>query len=66
MYRTGPRLFWPIILIGVGVILLLNNLGVIMGSPWEVIWRLWPVLLIALGGAIGATASRWPWMVQGC
>ena len=49
MYRTGPRLFWPIILIGVGVIFLLNNLGVITGSPWEVIWRLWPVLLIALG-----------------
>lgn len=65
MYRTGPRLFWPIILIGVGVIFLLNNLGVITGSPWEVIWRLWPVLLIALGleiltgrtGAIGALVS---------
>lgn len=65
MSRTGPRLFWPIILIGVGVIFLLNNLGVITGSPWEVIWRLWPVLLIALGlevligrtGAVGAIAS---------
>ncbi len=32
MYRTGPRLFWPIILIGVGVIFLLNNLGVITGE----------------------------------
>jgi hypothetical protein len=62
MYRTGPRLFWPIILIGVGVIFLLNNLGVITGSPWEVIWRLWPVLLIALGleiliGRTGAAGS---------
>jgi hypothetical protein len=65
MYRTGPRLFWPIILIGVGVIFLLNNLGVITGSPWEVIWRLWPVLLIALGleiligrtGAVGSLIS---------
>ena len=65
MSRTGPRLFWPIILIGVGVIFLLNNLGVITGSPWEVIWRLWPVLLIALGveiligrtGAAGAIVS---------
>lgn len=65
MYRTGPRLFWPIILIGVGVIFLLNNLGVITGSPWEVIWRLWPVLLIALGleiligrtGAVGSIVS---------
>jgi hypothetical protein len=65
MYRTGPRLFWPIILIGVGVIFLLNNLGVITGSPWEVIWRLWPVLLIALGleiligrtGVVGSLVS---------
>jgi hypothetical protein len=65
MYRTGPRLFWPIILIGVGVIFLLKNLGVITGSPWEVIWRLWPVLLIALGleiligrtGAVGSMVS---------
>lgn len=65
MSHTGPRLFWPVILIGVGVIFLLNNLGVITGSPWEVIWRLWPALLIALGveiligrtGAIGSLVS---------
>lgn len=49
MYHSGPRLFWPIILIGVGVIFLLSNLGVITGNPWSVIWQLWPVLLIALG-----------------
>ncbi|MFN8595566.1 MAG: DUF5668 domain-containing protein [Anaerolineae bacterium] len=48
MYRTNPR-FWPIVLIGAGVIFLPNNLGVIQGNPWSVIWRLWPVLLIALG-----------------
>ncbi len=49
MYRSGPRLFWPIILIGIGVVFLLNNLGVIQDNPWVVIWRLWPLLLIALG-----------------
>jgi len=65
MYRSSPRLFWPIILIGVGVIFLLSNLGVITGNPWSVIWQLWPVLLIALGleillarsGATGAVVS---------
>ena len=39
----------PVILIGLGIILLLNNLGVLKWSVWEVIFRLWPALLIALG-----------------
>jgi hypothetical protein len=47
--RRGPDLFWPIILIGVGVIFLLANLGVIQGNPWPVIWNLWPVILIVIG-----------------
>jgi hypothetical protein len=47
--QRGVRLFWPIILIGVGSILLLTNLGVIQGNPWTIIFQLWPVLLIALG-----------------
>lgn len=62
MNKSNPRLFWPIVLIGAGVVFLLNNLGVIQGNPWAVIWRLWPVLLIALGleiliGRSGATGS---------
>ena len=48
-HQRGVRLFWPIILIGVGSILLLSNLGVITGNPWTIILQLWPVLLIALG-----------------
>lgn len=60
-HRRGVRLFWPIILIGVGSILLLTNLGVIHGNPWTIIFQLWPVLLIALGLEIlfgGATGWR--------
>src|SRR5512143_1397450 len=60
-YQRGVRLFWPIILIGVGSILLLTNLGVIKGNPWNIILQLWPVLLIALGLEIlfgGATGGR--------
>jgi hypothetical protein len=60
-YQRGVRLFWPIILIGVGSILLLTNLGVIKGNPWTIIFQLWPVLLIALGLEIlfgGATGWR--------
>jgi hypothetical protein len=60
-YKRGVRLFWPIILIGVGAILLLSNLGVIHGNPWTIMLQLWPVLLIALGLEIlfgGSTGWR--------
>jgi hypothetical protein len=38
-----------VILIGLGIVFLLNNLGALEWSVWEVIFRLWPVLLIAAG-----------------
>ena len=60
-YKRGVRLFWPIILIGVGAILLPSNLGYIHGNPWTIIFQLWPVLLIALGLEIlfgGSTGWR--------
>jgi hypothetical protein len=47
--RRGPDLFWPIILIGAGVIFLLANLGVITGNPWPILVNLWPVVLIVIG-----------------
>lgn len=39
----------PAILIGLGVLFLLNNLGILAWSVWEAIFRLWPILLIAAG-----------------
>ncbi|MGI5835571.1 MAG: LiaI-LiaF-like domain-containing protein, partial [Chloroflexota bacterium] len=39
----------PIFLVGLGLLLLLNNLGILAWSIWEVIFRLWPVLLIIVG-----------------
>ena len=60
-HQRGVRLFWPIILIGVGAILLLSNLGAIHGNPWTIMLQLWPVLLIALGLEIlfgGSTGWR--------
>lgn len=39
----------PVILIGLGVVFLLNSLGLLAWSVWDVIFRLWPVLLIAVG-----------------
>ena len=42
-------LIGPVILIGLGVVFLLNNLGILSWSIWTVIFRLWPVLLVAAG-----------------
>ncbi len=42
-------LVWPIILIGLGVVFLLNNLGILPWDIWGTLLRLWPVILIAIG-----------------
>jgi len=47
--RRRVSLVGPVILIGLGVVFLLNNMGVLAWSVWEVIFRLWPILLVALG-----------------
>jgi len=41
--------FWPIIFIAAGIVLLLSNLGYLPPLSWGVLWRLWPLLIIALG-----------------
>ena len=44
-----PGITGPIILISLGVLFLLNNLGFIELNLWDVIMRFWPILLIAIG-----------------
>lgn len=48
--RTHNRsLFWPVILISVGVIWLLGNAGILRAANLEMLFRLWPLILIAIG-----------------
>lgn len=47
----------PVLLIVVGVILLLNVLGILEWSIWWTILRLWPIFLIALG--LELLLGRW-------
>ncbi|HKJ27396.1 MAG TPA: DUF5668 domain-containing protein, partial [Anaerolineales bacterium] len=47
-YRRGS-LVWPILLVGLGVVFLLNNLGIISWNVWSLLVRMWPVLLVAVG-----------------
>jgi hypothetical protein len=49
---TQPRdrsFFWPIVLIGAGVIWLLANFGLVQDLSWTALFRLWPLALIAAG-----------------
>ncbi|MGH2592056.1 MAG: LiaI-LiaF-like domain-containing protein [Anaerolineae bacterium] len=42
-------IFWPLLLIVVGVLLLLGNFNLIAINPWLLIRDYWPLLLIAAG-----------------
>jgi len=48
-WRRPPSVFWPLLFIGAGVLLLLSNLGYLPSQSWDALWRLWPLLLVALG-----------------
>ena len=45
-YRS---LFWPILLIGLGTIWLLANLGLLPDLSWRFFVRLWPLILVVIG-----------------
>jgi len=56
-HRRG--VFWPLVLIAVGLIFLLGNYGLIQPVSFISLLALWPVLLILLGIDV-AFARRWP------
>jgi hypothetical protein len=47
--RGYHSLFWPILLVGLGVVLLLGNLGLIPQVNYWSLTQLWPLLLIVIG-----------------
>jgi ABC-type polysaccharide/polyol phosphate export permease len=48
-YNQHHGSFGAILLICLGIIFLLNNLGILPWTIWLSLWRLWPVLLILAG-----------------
>lgn len=44
--RHSPSLFGPLLLIAIGVIWLLSNMGLLGGLSWSALFRLWPLLLV--------------------
>jgi hypothetical protein len=55
-YPTAPRRFGgvtiPLLLIALGVVLLMQNYGLLPPTFWSNVARLWPVVLIALGAEL--------------
>jgi len=47
--RRPGSLFWPLVLITIGVLLLLWNVGQLSRQTVSLLWRMWPLLLVALG-----------------
>ena len=47
--RRPGSVVWPLVLISLGLVFLLNNLEIISWDVWSVLWRMWPVLLVAIG-----------------
>lgn len=47
--KSVPNLFGPTLLIGIGLLLLLSNMGYLSFDMWVVILQLWPLLLVAMG-----------------
>lgn len=48
--HTGRgTIIWGLLIIGAGLVWLLNNLGYLPGDIWRTLWRFWPVLVILLG-----------------
>ena len=53
-----PTIVGPLILITVGVLLLLNQMGKLPWTIWETLWHFWPVILILFGLEILVKGSR--------
>ncbi len=48
-HQRRPSLFWPLVLIAVGSIFLLSNLGILPPNAIDLLWRFWPLVLIIIG-----------------
>jgi N-terminal domain of toast_rack, DUF2154/Domain of unknown function (DUF5668) len=57
----GGSVVGPLLLIGAGVLFLLNNLGIVDSAVWGSLWRLWPLALVAVGLDL-LFGRRRPWL----
>lgn len=51
-YKKPRSLFFPLLLIALGILLLLTNLGTLEGSTWSIVSTYWPLIFV-VGGLDG-------------
>jgi len=47
--RKRRSLFGPLLLIALGIVFLLNNMGILRDEGWNTVLQLWPLILIVIG-----------------
>ena len=47
--NKGGGMLGGLFLVFIGIVFLLNNLGLVPGSVWNELWKFWPVLVILIG-----------------
>lgn len=47
--KINTNIIFPVILIAIGIVFLLNNFGLVSGDFWVLLLKLWPIVLIAIG-----------------
>jgi hypothetical protein len=57
--RKGPPVVGPVVLIGLGLLFLGHNLGLVPLSTLQEAWRLWPLLLVLAGIEIVIGRTNW-------
>ena len=61
--REARSIFFPLVLITIGLIFLLKTVGVIQNDPGELLFRLWPLLFIIGGIDHILQGKGWVWAV---
>lgn len=56
----SKRVFWPLVLIIMGLIFIASNLGFFP----VIFWRLWPLMLILIGLGGLVTSDKEEWMMK--
>lgn len=56
-------LVWPLVVLGVGVLLLLGNLGYLSVRALPLLAKIWPILLVAIGIDIAFGSKRSGWQL---
>lgn len=63
--RRTVNLAGPLILITLGLVFLMANMGILGTSPWQLLWQWWPLILIVVGlEVLLGVLGRWSYALS--